>query len=322
MAGFGVTLFFVISGFLITYLLLLEKDEGNVNIKNFYMRRILRIWPIYYLFIGICLLVGLLSKNLSDIFSTNIWWYLFFTANIPFILIQGIKILVHYWSIGVEEQFYLFWPWVVKFSTKKLLVISISIFVFLFGIKSCIWLLYGKGDIIYQTLSVIRFHCMMIGAIGAILYKSRNALFHRIILNKWLQLASWFIFIATGVGIFHIPAPIAHEIIALVSLALIMGQVTTINNIINLDRKLPDFLGKISYGIYIIHPLVIFLLSPVFRIIEINLYAKYILVYVAVFACTITLAWLSYEFYEKPFLSLKSRFSTIFSANTKHIQKK
>ena len=110
----GVTLFFVISGFLITYLLLNEQEQSHtISIPKFYMRRVLRIWPIYYLYLLVAVLVISTGNN------PNIWYYCFFTANIPFILTAGIWPIVHYWSIGVEEQFYLFWPWLVKFTRGK-----------------------------------------------------------------------------------------------------------------------------------------------------------------------------------------------------------
>ena len=317
MAGFGVTLFFVISGFLITYLLLLEKEKSKVNIKNFYVRRILRIWPIYYLYIGSCLILGFFNNGMHEVFTSTITLYMFFAANVPFILTTGILILVHYWSIGVEEQFYLFWPWVVKFSSNKLLFISIGIFILLFGLQSIMWFLHGHNDIIYRILMVTRFHCMMIGAIGAILYKNQNLLFLQVVQQKWLQILSWGIFILMGIGVLNFPAPMATEIIAFISLFIIMGQVTIKSRMINLERNIPDFLGKISYGIYVIHPMVIFSLSMLFKQIEINLYLKYALVYISVFTITIVLAYLSYEFYEKPFLSLKSRFSTVLSYNSR-----
>ena len=94
----GVTLFFVISGFLITFLLLNEEKQSNrIDIPKFYMRRVLRIWPIYYLYLIVAVLVTATWKN------SNMWYYVFFTANIPFVLTVGIWPIVHYWSIGVEE---------------------------------------------------------------------------------------------------------------------------------------------------------------------------------------------------------------------------
>ena len=130
MAGYGVTLFFVISGFLITFLLIKEmRKTQTVSIGKFYLRRILRIWPIYYLFIIVSLSVFLCFGMPNQILVKELWFYLFFAANIPFITYQGIMILVHYWSIGVEEQFYLFWPLLVRISKSKLLKVALIIFI-------------------------------------------------------------------------------------------------------------------------------------------------------------------------------------------------
>ena len=187
MAGYGVTLFFVISGFLITFLLIKEmRKTQTVSIGKFYLRRILRIWPIYYLFIIVSLSVFLCFGLSNQILVKELWFYLFFAANIPFITYQGIMILVHYWSIGVEEQFYLFWPLLVRISKSKLLKIALIIFILFFSAKILFWVLYGPSSIIYRFFMVTRFHCMMIGAIAAILYSSQNEMFVRFSTNKFI----------------------------------------------------------------------------------------------------------------------------------------
>jgi len=110
MSEFGVTMFFVLSGFLITYLLLEEKSKAKIQIRKFYMRRILRIWPLYYIYL-IVALVTLIVIGIP-INGTSLLEYIFFASNIPFIYARPIPLLEHYWSLGVEEQFYLFWPWI------------------------------------------------------------------------------------------------------------------------------------------------------------------------------------------------------------------
>jgi len=317
MAGFGVTLFFVISGFLITYLLLKELNkQSNIDIKKFYARRILRIWPIYYLFIIICLCVLILLGKQHEILSNEMWYYLFFTANIPFILQQGIFILLHYWSIGVEEQFYLFWPWIVLKSRNKLLKITVVIFLLLFVTKLLFWWYFGSSSYEYRFISVTRFHCMMVGAIGAILYFKNQIGFKNLFSNKTTQIVSWLLFILMGFNIIYIPAVIAHEVISVASLSMIMGQIILHNRIFNLENRLFDFIGKISYSIYIIHPLIIFLLSGFFKELNIEKNLKFVLVYSSVIVVTIFIAWLSYTFFEKPFLKLKVKFAVVESSNS------
>lgn len=81
LAGFGVTMFFALSGFLITYLLLEENKTGEINIKNFYIRRILRIWPLYYLYF----VLTIITLFIFDIpyNKTSVLYYIFLLANIP-----------------------------------------------------------------------------------------------------------------------------------------------------------------------------------------------------------------------------------------------
>lgn len=96
----GVTLFFVISGFLITYLLLNEEAQSrHISIPRFYVRRILRIWPIYYLYMAIALTV---SHSWND---SNVWYYLFFGANIPFVLTSGIGLIFIIGASGSKSSF-------------------------------------------------------------------------------------------------------------------------------------------------------------------------------------------------------------------------
>lgn len=169
-----VTTFFVISGFLITFLMLHELDKtGDVSIPKFYIRRILRIWPLYYgymaIALAVCVWLGLGVNNTA-------WFYGLFSANIAHALSMAGLISVpmvciwHYWSLGVEEQFYLFYPWLVKVGKKHLLPVLIGAFVLWFGAKCGAYFLLGKG-VVYRILATTAFDCMLIGAIGAVLYK-------------------------------------------------------------------------------------------------------------------------------------------------------
>jgi len=112
LAGNGVTIFFTLSGFLITYLLLKEKEISRIKIKDFYVRRVLRIWPLYYLYFALCMITVALFKVQFD--AASVPFYLLLAANVPFILNTTLPFLAHYWSLGVEEQFYLFFPHIAK----------------------------------------------------------------------------------------------------------------------------------------------------------------------------------------------------------------
>jgi len=318
MGAFGVTLFFVISGFLITYLLIQEVDkQQDVSIKKFYIRRILRIWPLYYLFLIVSFGVYLLFGRAQEMTGNGMWFYVFFSANIPFIFNSGqIFILLHYWSIGVEEQFYLFWPWIVHFVRKKLLTTAGLIFLSLFFIKLVLWAMFGPNFYGYRILNVTRFDCMMVGAIGAILYFNKNNLFMSLFGSKIMQAFSWILFILVSTEVIHIPFPIAQEVISVAVLSIIIGQVTVKKRIINLENKLCDFVGKISYGIYVIHPLILLLFSKLYYPLNIPSGIKYVLVFGTSLTVTISVAWLSYTYFEKPFLKLKSKFAVVQSSNS------
>lgn len=318
LASFGVSIFFTLSGFLITYLLLAEKQKGNINIKNFYIRRILRIWPLYYGYLILALITGFLFD--FSVLKNSAFLYIFLLANIPFIIGGMLPFLGHYWSLGVEEQFYSFWPWNVK-KSKSILrtalvmcggLISLKILIRIIDIKN----LNGNTSLLYDALHVTRFHCMLIGAIAAILYFNKSRLLLLLTNNKITQFLTWLIILLITINKFHVASLIDNELVSIVTVSLIIGQIEKRKRIINLNKSIFDFIGKISYGIYVIHPLIIFYLSKVFFFSENAGIWSYILVYAAVIGCTITIAHFSYTYFEKYFLKMKDRFSTVMSSGT------
>ena len=128
-----VTTFFVISGFLITYLLMNEIGKtDDVSIPKFYMRRILRIWPLYYVYMILAIVAVVCLNSPMD---ESVWYYTFFSGNISFALGIGLIPLFHYWSLGVEEQYYLWYPWVVKYNKERVSKVVIALCVIWFGLK-------------------------------------------------------------------------------------------------------------------------------------------------------------------------------------------
>jgi peptidoglycan/LPS O-acetylase OafA/YrhL len=125
----GVVLFFVLSGFLITYLLLEEERKTNsIKVGNFYFRRVLRIWPLYFLTILLALFVlpnlslfilpGYEKDVIYEQLPSKILFYLLFLPNLVSPLLGVVPYASHTWSIGTEEQFYLVWPVMLKFMKK------------------------------------------------------------------------------------------------------------------------------------------------------------------------------------------------------------
>jgi peptidoglycan/LPS O-acetylase OafA/YrhL len=318
LAAFGVSIFFALSGFLITYLLLKEKETAPVNIKKFYIRRVLRIWPLYYTYLIFCIITlvvfGIAFNKQAIIF------YVLLAANVPFILNTAIPFATHYWSLGVEEQFYAFWPWIVKKTNKKLLSTIFSLIILLVLLRIFFRVLEVKKGISlpFTIITVTRFHCMMIGAAGAVLYYKGNAGFIKVITHWLLQAIAWGIIVLLALNKFKAPSFIDNEIIALITVVLILGQITRKQKIINLENRVCDFIGKISYGVYVIHPLIIFYLSKLIGKHISNSVAGYILVYAVVTAVTLILAYLSYEYFEKRFLKIKQQYTVIKSAASRN----
>ncbi len=318
LAGYGVTIFFTLSGFLITFLLLKEKEETKLKIKEFYIRRILRIWPLYYLYFAISIITMLFYGLFVNGYSVP--FYIFLAANVPFIIGGTLPFLAHYWSLGVEEQFYLFFPQIAKFSNKRLFNISVAIILILIFLKFIFWLLDRKYNlhILYLAINVTRFHTMLIGVVGAVLYYNKNKRFFSLSTHKVIQIISWTVVLLLALNKFHIASVIDGEIVSVITVFLIMGQITKRNNIINLENSFCDFIGKISYGIYVIHPILIFYFSKLLGHFNSDNWTNYLLVYMLITATTILTAYLSYEFYEKRFLKLKLKYSTVKSTNIKH----
>ena len=314
LAGYGVTMFFSLSGFLITYLLLLEKSEKKkINIRFFYIRRILRIWPLYYLFLIICLLA--LHFSGTTVNSTTLVFYIFYAPNIPYILNTAIPVLAHYWSLGVEEQFYLFWPWVMAKTKKNLASIIFCTIIVLITLKLIArYCCPGHEEsFLYRLIHVTRFHCMLVGALGAVLFVKNNSLFMKICTHKISQLVTWGIIIVIALNQFHIASVVDNEFVSMLTVVLILGQATKGNRLINLQTRVLDFLGKISYGIYIYHPLIIWGVSFIFTNILITGFLKYLAVYSIIVTATIITAYLSYSYFEKRFLKLKLNYTIINS---------
>ncbi len=257
LANFGVTMFFTLSGFLITFLLLKEKAEfSTISIKQFYVRRILRIWPLYYF----CLIITLLVMYfyIHDKITGVTCFYLFLGANIPSALGLAFPLLTHYWSLGVEEQFYLFWPWLIKkFSPLKAVVFFLILFM---ALKLSLRFLMPLS-FAYQFIFLSRFDCMAIGAFGAILAYQRNNLFLKICFHPVIEIACLIVIVLIALNLLTVTDFLKHDLYSVATLVIIINVAFNPKTVISLDNRVFEFVGKISYGIYIYHIGIIFLIS-------------------------------------------------------------
>lgn len=316
MASYGVTIFFTLSGFLITFLLLSEKKKfGTVSIKKFYIRRILRIWPLYYLY----LLISVISLYYFDkhLLNGNLIFFILMMANVPYILSERFPVIVHFWSLGVEEQFYLFWPWVVK-NREKLTSWLIAFILVMMFLKFISWVYFLKSGnkIPMNVIHITRFHCMAIGAFGAALYQNRNELFIKISVSKVTQFFVFGVLFICLIGKFNIAELINDEIVSVISVFLIMNAVLGTRPFKFLNNSILDYIGRISFGVYVYHPLILYLGARFFlnQIKTLDITYQYIVIYTATIILTLFVSAISFKYFEGWFLRLKDKFMQVKSS--------
>lgn len=321
-----VYLFFVLSGFLITYLLLKEKEKNHqVQIKKFYLRRIYRIWPLYYLIIFISFVIiplinqqipvyssvnNYYSEIINDLANYSLTPLLLFLLFLPnFVLPLGYRVAgaSQTWSIGVEEQFYLIWPHIVsKFNYRSLLYIFSAITIVLAGLKLL------PIPVVQKFLNVLPFEFMAVGAIGAVIYLYHSEIISKYLNNTYAQVLS--IVLILVLLFFKIfPQVIQNLGIGILFLILII-QATDNTNRYVIRNKLLDRFGIISYGIYMYHPFVMFLVFPVVNkfFSGSNIIIYNIALYISIPLITVTLSHISYQYFEKYFVNLKDKkFKTV-----------
>ena len=322
----GVVLFFVLSGFLITYLLLAEeKTFDDISIKKFYMRRILRIWPLYFLIIILAIFIlpyiKLFTLNGFDInvvhsnLATKLILYALFLPNIVLSMIGVIPYASHTWSIGTEEQFYVVWPVFMKYLKKNrialMIIIIISYLLIRFFLANPISDFMPYKKFIREFWSTFNIDCMAIGGIFGILL-FRNDRFLPLLKNNlifYFSLAFVSILMIKGVYIPYIQAEFFSVFFGIIILNFAANE----NIKISLENKYFNYLGNISYGLYMYHPIGIMM--------AINLavtigYPSNWLIYPASLIFTILIAGLSYKYFEAYFLKFKHKFSKVLSGNS------
>ena len=328
LGGLGVYFFFVLSGFLITYLLLAEKKRFHtIDIKSFYIRRILRIWPLYYaiLFIGFFILpqfqyfeIPYLKNSFSENFSENLILYALILPNLAFALFPAVPNIGQTWSIGVEEQFYLIWPWIIlksKYVVKTLLLIIIG----LIAVKVGILILgnFYKDSSWYEPLKLFvamsKFECMAIGGLGAYFVFTENKLL-RYLNHKAFFLGS---LLGTALLVFYTPNMIQdgiHLVYSLLFLFMII-YVSEFKKVPFLENSILNDLGKISYGIYMYHfmviPAVLSCIKPYTNCM--NEISFNVIIYFSVIILTIIVSKISYSILEKPIIKMKDKYAIIKS---------
>jgi len=291
----GVDLFFVLSGFLITTILLQSRHGDWQEVRKFYIRRTLRIFPLYY---GMLILLVIVGWKVS-------WWYWVYLQNIPDALHWHFVGPGHFWSLAVEEQFYLAWPFLVLFWPRRRLV-SAMVFAIVLSIMVRVLLLWTHIDPF--TLTLTRLDGLAGGGLLALLYQ-RGSLAKA---QRWLagMVVIAIVMLGTqslashGTGLTWVGIT-KFSSAALLYVGSIGLVITTKDSLVHgFLRSAPmRALGRVSYGMYVFHPAVYYYVTPYVHNFRPVLQA------VVDLSVVYGLAWLSWYGYEKRFTDMKQRFA-------------
>jgi peptidoglycan/LPS O-acetylase OafA/YrhL len=317
----GVDLFFVLSAFLITSLLLRElEDTGSISLRLFYIRRALRIWPLYFLVI----LLGI-GFALPRFLQSHLWYYdqrlnwyyvvgyaLFVGNWVTAIFGVPESICSPLWTVSIEEQFYLIWPALMKVLKRRGMIIA-GILTFLLSAVSQVGIVLGGAPWTYLYFGTAsRCDSLALGMLLALyadhlpkLTKGTRFLLIACGLLGWILSPAW---------LTDQPRPIdmgtvlGRLIISLASGAILYGCLYSSNKVLTGGWIVR--LGKISYGLYMLHFTGLLILLSLLR----PAYGWQLLATKGLgFVMTVLLAFASYRWVESPFLRLKVRFTTVLS---------
>lgn len=312
----AVMLFFVMSGFLITYLLTVEHDQkGHISLKNYYLRRALRIFPLYYLIIILSYFI--VKEKVS--FTTGILSLTLF-PNIAMAIKQPWANSPQIWTIGVEEQFYLLWPLILTYipDSKKIkyfIIYCISHYLFVKFVAIIVHNFRILEDesitrSIQNSILATRYHFLAIGSILGFMYAKKHNLINVLLQNyiAYPSILLSFLFLFLGRNLFGASNYLADEFYVILFGISILNFATNENLKFNLESSILNFLGKISYGIYMYHWIVIVIVTKFIRYSGENSSIVYnFKIYLLVITITILLSWFSYTFFERHFLKLKNK---------------
>jgi peptidoglycan/LPS O-acetylase OafA/YrhL len=341
----AVSFFFVLSGFLITYLLLHEiRNTNTISLKKFYMRRVLRIFPLYYLLIFIGLVaIPVLLKLINytytmpyDIPTAGVLLGLFLSFVVT--PLYGSHLLEPLWSIGVEEYFYLIWAPLFKFFKKYPLSIILRMMILKAGILLFYHFYPPQSEtliLLKEVLLNLKFELMAIGGLGAYfiteahnfpkvsnfwkVFSLENAWFFKPVFQIFflsLLIARLFChnFFIENTNILYkilFQAPVLSVFTeGGLFLWLILNVAVNPRAIFTLKNPILEKLGEISYGIYMYQMLVIFATVLFFKktMFTMSPLEQTVFFYTVVSVGVLGVSWLSKRYFEDYFLKFKNRY--------------
>ncbi|NRP73285.1 O-acetyltransferase OatA [Ensifer psoraleae] len=311
----GVRLFFVLSGFLITRLLLDAREDARFEpataLKSFYARRALRIFPPYFAVLGIVWLIGLESSK--EVLA----WHALYLSNFWYAMLGEWTpwVLCHTWSLSIEEQFYVVWPLIVLIAPRRSMA-GICI-----GVIACsvayrfYWPFTGAPSLARDLLPPASMDALASGALLAV-YRSKSVAWPQWARLSWMPLlgASVFLFWLRPVSLTPMLewlAWIGLEIFPLLPLTMLVGNCSRgLDGHLGKLAELPPLtaLGRISYGVYLFHAIVLALVVKAQPWIPVNVSEQGVGRFVVAGAATLLIASVSWIAFEKPLNALKRHF--------------
>jgi peptidoglycan/LPS O-acetylase OafA/YrhL len=320
LGNYGVDLFFVLSGFLITGILM-DTAEDPHYFKRFFARRALRILPLYY---GLLLLLVGLTPLLHFHWNGMAPYLFAYIQNFRPVEINNLALvpgpvgLYHFWTLAIEEQFYLVWPFVVyAVKGRKSPVFKLTVWISVVILVARL-LLQHYDLVSWQFLkesTLMRADSLLIGGALAVLYRSERAWPRVLALAPWVLVVIGGVFLASAW--FPLPAfwyALQYTVAAVFFAALLAWSLCPTSPAKHVfSVRWLRWLGKYSYGLYVIHAPVLSLLQLPLRLwLRRTLHSgglAVVLSAVLLYGLSILLAWLSFQFYEKRFLKLKRNFA-------------
>jgi peptidoglycan/LPS O-acetylase OafA/YrhL len=321
----GVDLFLCLSSFLFARLLYVEYQViGDISVKNFYVRRALRIWPLYFFFLGVAFLLTAAESGWTADMLPRALGIAVFTDNI-FAAFWGYNPFIaaaHLWTISYEEQFYAVIPWFLRkmFSVERRKQITVIVVIFAVFSFFKAWMIYADiRDPAIWVLPITHFESILGGlVVGLGLMDDHLKRF-----PAWVFMAAGLVCLAIVCALpngniiswyLMLTYPLVGLGMSLILLSTNKEEPWFVKNI--LRHPWLAYLGKISYGLYVYHLLGINYAAKIASIVKIfprRMGGYPLSVFVVGIILTVAVSMLSYQWLEKPFLRLKARFTSIES---------
>lgn len=327
----AVTFFFVLSGFLITYLLMKERDTyKTISIGRFYGRRVLRILPVYLLTLVVAFFVlphfpifdvPVQTKELVDHFWPALGLCLVFLSNVMLVVFHNLANVDQTWSVSTEEQFYLFWPLLMAWLPPRRMVKTLIWFIVVLAALRFAFAASPNSPMV-TLLMLNRFGCMAIGGLGAIVVMNKPPKLFPFLTSK-KTFASVLLVTALFLCFNIFPREIRAiqpDCYSVLFCILIINFSVGAGVKAPLDHPLLRLAGDCSYAAYMYHNIFIALgCNILLRMgykdsLTWTSFANLAL-YVSVLVVTFLASWLSYVLMERPILRFKTRFSPIQSSS-------